>query len=143
MSLRAARELRFGDTDDGGFGFRLREEFRENRGAKLTNAEGKTGARQIWGQPSAWTHYESVIDGRPYGAAILSHPSNLRHPAGWHAGNYGLNSANPFAASSFAEEKGSRRGEYLHPDKATLQLRYRVILHPGTCDIASRYRQWT
>ncbi|MCX6606560.1 MAG: PmoA family protein [Acidobacteria bacterium] len=142
MTLRATQELRFGDTDDGGFGFRLREEFREERGAKLTNAEGKTGAKQIWGRPSAWTHYEALVDGKPYGAAILSHPGNLRHPAGWHARNYGLNSANPFAASSFAEEKGGTRGEYVLPAKATLRLRYRVILHSGACDIAERYQRW-
>jgi hypothetical protein len=131
FALQSKQDLRFGDTDDGGFGIRLREEFREDRGATLLNSSGQKGAKQIWGKPADWTDYSTLIDNKPYGVAILSHPTNLRHPAGWHARNYGLNSANPFAASSFAEEKGGQRGAYTLPAGQTLRLNYRVILHLG------------
>jgi hypothetical protein len=113
MRLKADKPLRFADTDDGGFAFRLREEFREDRGATLRNAAGSTGAKAIWGKPSPWTDYSTKIGEKTYGVAILSHPSNPRHPSGWHARNYGLNSANPFAESSFLEEKG---GSFLDPN---------------------------
>lgn len=144
MALRGEQLLIFGDTDDGGTGIRLREEFREDRGAKLANAEGLRGAAQIWGKASAWTHYEATVGGKPYGVAMMSHPSNLRHPSGWHARNYGLNSANPFAASSFAGEKKGQRGAYELASGAALRLRYRVILHEGSLqNLAGRFEQWT
>jgi hypothetical protein len=142
LTLQSPQPLTFGDTDDGGFAFRLREEFRQDRGARITNAEGLTGAKAVWGQPSPWTHYQATIADQPYGVALLSHPTNLRHPAGWHARNYGLNSANPFAASSFANEKGGQRGAYTLPPQAPLRLRYRVILHSGPLDVAAHYREF-
>lgn len=145
IELSSSRELRFGDTDDGGFAVRLREEFREDRGAALINSEGGRGAKQIWGKPARWTDYSTLVDGKPYGVAILSHPDNLRHPAGWHARNYGLNSANPFAASSFVEEKGGQRGAYILPAGKLLRFDYRVIVHLGdatTAGIAARYEQY-
>ena len=145
LTLRSDQALRFGDTDDGGFAFRLREEFREDRGATLLNSEGQTGAKQIWGKPASWTDYSTVIDNKQYGVAILSHPTNLRHPSGWHARNYGLNSANPFAASSFAGEKNGQRGAYTLPAKQPLKLTYRVFIHTGDAaqaKIAGRYAQY-
>jgi hypothetical protein len=131
LTIQSKQELRFGDTDDGGFAVRLREEFREDRGATLLNANGAKGAKAIWGKPAAWTDFSTVIEGKPYGVAILAHPSNLRHPSGWHARNYGLNSANPFAASSFAEEKGGQRGAYTLPPNQPLTLRYQLVIHLG------------
>jgi hypothetical protein len=123
----------------------LREEFREDRGATLLNSEGQTGAKQIWGKPASWTDYSTTIDNKQYGVAILSHPTNLRHPSGWHARNYGLNSANPFAASSFADEKNGQRGAYTLPAKQALTLSYRVFIHNGDATkakIAERYSQY-
>jgi hypothetical protein len=144
LALRGEGALRFGDTDDGGTGVRLREEFREDRGARLVNAEGLRGAGQMWGKPSAWTHYEAMVAGRTYGVAMMSHPTNLRHPAGWHARNYGLNSANPFAVSSFAGEKNGERGAWELAAGGVLRLRYRVVLHAGPApDWAGRFAAWT
>jgi hypothetical protein len=145
LKLQSNQPLRFGDTDDGGFAFRLREEFREDRGATLLNSEGQTGAKQIWGKPASWTDSSTTIDNKQYGVAILSHPTNLRHPSGWHARNYGLNSANPFAASSFADEKNGQRGAYTLPANQPLTLKYRVFIHNGDATkakIAERYSQY-
>lgn len=145
LELEAVEALRFGDTDDGGFGVRLREEFREDRGARLVNSEGGVGAKAIWGKAAAWTDYSAVVEGKKYGVAILSHPQNLRHPAGWHARNYGLNSANPFAASSFASEKGGQRGAYVLSQGKKLRLRYRVLIHEGDAveaGVAARYQEY-
>jgi hypothetical protein len=141
LSLTSPQPLRFGDTDDGGFAVRLREEFRLDRGAVMTNSTGLSG-KAIWGQSADWTNYTTTLSGKPYGVALLSHPSNLRHPSGWHARPYGLNSANPFAASSFANEKGGQRGAYSLPAGQPLTLRYRVLLHQGVA-IAERYTQFT
>jgi Methane oxygenase PmoA len=137
LTLTSPTELRFGDTDDGGFAIRLREEFREDRGATLTNSNGAKGAKAIWGKPAPWTDFSTQIQDKTYGVAILSHPANLRHPSGWHARNYGLNSANPFAASSFAEEKGGQRGAFTLPANQPLKLRYAVVIHLGDAKTAN------
>lgn len=122
--------LKFGDSDDGGFAFRLADEFREDRGATLTNSEGLTGTGKIWGQPAKWVHYSAPFAGDRAGVVILDHPSNLRHPTRWHARGYSLNAANPFALGSFSKSKG-REGDYTLPAGSKLQLRYLVVIHDG------------
>ena len=120
----------FGDTEDGGFGFRYSDDFRENRGAKLRNAEGLDGTKAIWGKRSKWVDYSTVRDGKTIGVALFDHPSNPRHPTYWHARGYGLNAANPFGVSDFARDK-SRNGKLEVPQGKTLRFRYRVAVHEG------------
>jgi Methane oxygenase PmoA len=62
--------------------------------------------------------------------AILDHPSNLRHPTGWHARGYSLNAANPFALGSFSKDK-KKDGSYTLPAGQQLRLRYLVVVHEG------------
>jgi len=122
--------LKFGDSEDGGFGFRLATEFRQDRGAELMNSDGLTGTEKIWGKPAKWVKYTAAVNGRRAGVAVLDHPSNLRHPTGWHARGYSLCSANPFAAGSFAKDK-SKDGSYTLPAGQTLKLRYLVVVFDG------------
>ncbi|MBC8165948.1 MAG: PmoA family protein, partial [Bryobacteraceae bacterium] len=56
IAADAGGTLTFGDTDDGGFGFRLSDDFREERGAELMNSDGLIGTKAIWGKPSRWVH---------------------------------------------------------------------------------------
>lgn len=136
--------LTFGDTDDGGFAFRLNDHFREDRGARLRNANGLEGTNKIWGQASRWVDYSAVIDGTPAGVAIFDHPSNLRHPTQWHARGYSLCAANPFASKSFSKNKGPD-GSYTLPAGKSLTLRYRVLIHEGPCEpaqIEGLYQSW-
>jgi hypothetical protein len=124
----AGEALRFGDTEDGGFGFRLADEFRQDRGARLTNSEGLSGTEHIWGKRAKWVHYSAIVQGKPAGIAILDHPSNLRHPSGWHARGYGLNAANPFA--SFTNDK-KNDGSYTLTARRQVRFRYLVVVHEG------------
>jgi len=136
--------LTFGDTDDGGFAFRLNDQFREDRGARLRNAYGLEGTNKIWGQAARWVDYSAVIDGAAAGVAIFDHPSNLRHPAQWHARGYGLCAANPFAGKSFSKNKGPD-GAFTLPDGDRLTLRYRVVIHQGPFEppaIEKFYSDW-
>lgn len=132
--------LRFGDTDDGGFAFRLSDEFRQDRGARLINSEGLTGTEQIWGKPARWTDYSAAVNGRTAGIAILDHPGNVRHPTRWHARGYSLNAANPFALASFTKDKKTD-GSYTLPAGQQLRLRYLVIVHEGELP-AARIEQY-
>ena len=137
--------LTFGDTDDGGFAFRLNDHFREDRGARLRNAEGLEGTSNIWGKSARWVDYSAIVDGTPAGVAIFDHPANLRHPTHWHARGYGLCAANPFATKSFSKGKGPD-GAYVLPAAQKLTLKYRVVIHEGPCEpaqVESLYRAWT
>jgi hypothetical protein len=87
--------LTFGDTKEGSFGIRINDEIREQGGnGKLTNAEGKTGEKQVWGMKSAWCDYSGELNGKRVGLAIFDDPNNP--PACWHSRGYGLMAANPF-----------------------------------------------
>ena len=132
LTFRAdqGNDLRFGDTEDGGFAMRLADEFRQDRGATLLNAGGLSGTENIWGQEARWVDYSCVVSDQPAGVAILDHPSNLRHPSRWHARGYSLCSANPFGLSDFTGDAGAD-GSYVVPGGESLTLRYRVVIHEG------------
>lgn len=138
----AGQSLTFGDTDDGGFAFRLSEAFREERGARLRNSERLEGTKNIWGKPARWVDYSALIDGTQAGVAMFDHPSNLRHPTRWHARGYGLNAANPFALKSFTKDSAADGSYTLAADK-TLTLRYRTLIYEGSPDIEQLYREYT
>ena len=136
--------LVFGDTDDGGFAFRLNDSFRQDRGAKLRNSSGLETTENIWGKPAHWVDYSAILDGVPTGVAIFDHPSNLRYPTAWHARGYSLCAANPFATKSFSKGKGPD-GSYTLPAGKQLRLRYRVVIHEGPFEpqmIEKRHRDW-
>lgn len=122
--------LRFGDSDDGGFAFRLSDEFREDRGAQLINSDGLKGTDNIWGKPAKWVMYSAKVQGRQASVAMLDHPSNLRHPTRWHARGYSLCAANPFALGSFTKNK-SNDGSYTLPAGQSLKLRYLIVVNEG------------
>jgi hypothetical protein len=136
VSADQGKALRFGDSDDGGFGFRLADEFRQDRGAELMNSDRLAGTEKIWGKPAKWVKYAATSDGKRAGVAMLDHPSNLRHPTAWHARGYSLCSANPFAAGSFAKDK-SKDGSYTLPAGQTLRLRYLVVVFEGELPASS------
>ncbi len=126
----AYTRLRFADTDDGGFGLRLRDEFREDRGAVMLSDDGRRGTNSLWGKPARWIDYSAQVEGKTCGVTIFDHPKNLRYPTEWHARPYGLNAANPFAHRSF-NGKAAPSGEYEIPAGKALQLSYRVLWHDG------------
>jgi hypothetical protein len=130
VSADGGTDLRFGDTDDGGFGFRLGTEFRQDRGAELMNSERQKGTEEIWGKPARWVKYTASANGKRAGVAVFDHPSNVRHPTGWHARGYSLCAANPFALGSFSKDK-KVDGSYRLPAGKALDLRYLVAIYDG------------
>jgi len=133
--------LKFGDTDDGGFGIRLREEFREDAGAVLRNSEGLETTEEIWGKPARWVEYAAKVGGADISVIMFDHPRNLRHPGRWHARGYGLCAANPFGLQSFLQDR-SRDGSHTLPPGGQLAFRYRIIIHEGgagSADIEDLY----
>lgn len=137
ITVRAPKDadLKFGDTEEGALGIRFRDEFREDRGAVITNSDGLRGTKQVWGKRAVWVDYTSTVAGERVGAMILDHPSNPRHPAFWHARNYGLCAVNPFGEHDFMKDK-SRDGSLTVAAGAVVVFRYRVAIHPDDLAVA-------
>src|SRR5437764_56224 len=71
----------FGDTKEGAMGVRVHDQMREQKGnGRLTNAEGKVGEKDCWGQFSAWCDYSGTVNGKKVGVTIFDDPKNP-HPA--------------------------------------------------------------
>jgi hypothetical protein len=129
--------ITFGDTKEGSFGIRVRDELtmlkkKDTLGGDgvMTNAEGKVGEKDIWGQPSDWVDYSGKVEGKEVGVTVFSHPKNPK-PA-WHARGYGLVGANPFGRdhSGFPSQKG--KTDLIKIDKGgELKLKYAVYAHGG------------
>lgn len=131
-TLKAEVPITFGDTKEGSLGVRVHDQISANVGkGVLTNAAGKVGEREIWGQASPWCDYSGKVHGQAAGIAIFDHPANP-YPAHWHARGYGLMAANPFgrAKSGFPGQKGKTDLVQLGKGQ-TLKLRYGVYLHAG------------
>ena len=138
-------KVTFGDEKDGFFAIRVHPAIQEEKGnGKMTNADGKEGEKNVWGQPSNWVDYAGTIGDEPVGIAIFDHPSNLRHPQRWHSRGYGLFSVNPFMLSQVVNDKTQRADYVLETDK-TLHLEYRVVIHPGdtkSANIEALYQKY-
>jgi hypothetical protein len=145
--LSAVVPVTFGDTKEGAFGVRVADSLREEKGGKghITNAEGKVGEKQCWGQISAWCDYSGPVEGSMAGVAIFADPNNPL-PSCWHSRGYGLMAANPFGRekSGFPAMKGNSKR--FHLDKGEhLKLRYGIFLHNGDVKegkVADYYEQF-
>ncbi|HKI34579.1 MAG TPA: PmoA family protein [Gemmataceae bacterium] len=130
--------ITFGDTKEGSMGVRVNDVIREAppKGAKggagrLTNADGKSGEKAVWGQHSKWCDYSGTLDGKEAGIAIFDDPAN-KAAAAWHSRGYGLMAANPFGRdkSGFPATKGQTDLVKV-PKGERLNLRYGILVHPG------------
>ncbi|MCS7470509.1 PmoA family protein [Stieleria sp. ICT_E10.1] len=127
-----SKPFSFGDQEEMGLGVRVATPISEVAGGTLTDAEDRSGANAIWGNPAAWCDYSGVIDGQRVGITVMSHPTNVR-PSWWHARDYGLIAANPFGRAAMKQGTASR--VVVQPGE-TLRLRFAVYLHSGTEDDA-------
>ena len=130
VSADLGQPLTFGDTEDGGFGFRFHDSFRQDRGAQLLNSEGLAGSENIWGKRARWVQYSAQISGKAASVTMFDHPENLRHPTYWHARDYGLCAANPFGVHDFLADP-AQDGSHTVVAGDELVFRYRVVIADG------------
>lgn len=121
--------VRFDDTKEGLFGFRMADPLRESETGTVCSSAGVRGSTECWGRPGNWIDYYGVIDGRTYGVTIFDHPLNFR-PSRFHVRNYGLFSISPFGERAYTQ--GKRPAEPLIlPPGGSVRLRYAMYVHAG------------
>ena len=130
-----AGELRFGDTKEGTFAFRMAPGLAlSGKGAhgRLIDSEGHKGA-DVWGKRARWIAYDGEVEGKRVGFAMFDHPQNPRFPTWWHARDYGLAAANPFGQHDFEGSKG-KPGDFVLAADGELTLRHRIVFFRGDAD---------
>ena len=133
INLHAIQRSVFGDTKEGTFAIRLADALSEERGGTMTNAQGATTMKNVWGKPSPWVDYSGVINGEKVGVTVFDHPQNPRHPTTWHVRDYGLFAANIFGQHDF-ENPAMPNGSMTLERGQDLRFRYRVLIHAGGTD---------
>jgi hypothetical protein len=155
IDLTAVTQAKFGDGKDCCFGIRLAPQLQEDKVIKtkgkpdvtipgppgvISNSEGKTTEKEVWGKPADWCDYSGEINGEKLGIAIFDNPKNSRRSR-WHVRGYGLFAANPFGQSAFTNDKSQDGSVTLQPGEK-LHFQYRVVIHPGDAKSADLAKLW-
>src|SRR5205085_12094272 len=90
---------------------------------------------QVAGKHANCADYSGEYRGEKLGIAMFDAPSNPRHPVLWHTRGYGMFAANMFAAKDLGNESGGDGSLALNPGQK-LDVRYRVVIHPGDAESA-------
>jgi hypothetical protein len=135
-------DFAFGDQEEMGFGVRVATPLAVKNGGRIVNSDGARDEAQVRGKAADWCDDSGTIGDRRVGVTLMPDPRNFRR-SWFHARDYGLLVANPFARKSLAKGPESRvvvrRGE-------TFRLGFGVLLHasPATeeLDLAAAYRDY-
>ena len=138
-------DIHFDDTKEGGFfSLRVNDRLIEEQGGVMTNSEGLTTEKEIWGRPANWVDYSGTLEGVPCGMTIFDHPTSFRHMPTWHARSYGLLTANVFGYSHFRKNAPDlpETGDFTLKKGQSITSSFRFFVHGGDCEaarVAERY----
>jgi len=132
--------------ENGPLVIRVADNMRGTCEGTIVNSEGGRTEKECWGRPARWVdYYGPVVPGGPVnGIAAMDHPSNVRHPTGWHVRDYGLFAANPFYDKK--PEWPDQGPIYLSKARGeSLDMRYRIYIHRGDEKkgrVEERWQEW-
>jgi hypothetical protein len=116
-------------TNHSLFSARMAADLSVKCGGSLVNAEGESGEKATFGKSSPWMDFSGKRGDFVEGMAILQHPSNPWYPSPWFTRDYGFFSPTPMYWPKDDKETVLKKGD-------KLALRYRVVVHGGTCSEA-------
>ena len=116
-------------TNHSLFSARMAADLSVKNGGQMINAEGAKGEKETFGKPSPWIDYYGKRGDFTEGLAILQHPSNPWYPSPWFTRDYGFISPTPMYWPENGTVTFLKKG-------ATLQLKYRVLVHGGSAEEA-------
>ncbi len=144
VSIHASHgDVTFGDTKEGTMSIRTHPALRlTGKAAKgsAINSEGVEG-KALWAKAAKWVDYWGPIGEKTVGIAIFDHPENPRHPTTWHARDYGLVTANPYAKKHFKRGEGP----LTITSGKSVTFAYRFFFHKGShqdAKIPAAYDAW-
>jgi len=139
--------VKFGDTKEGMFGFRMASTIRVDSrktdptvGGKIVNSDGLTDDK-AWGKAANWVDYYGPVAGKTVGITVFDAPDSFRHPTYWHVRTYGLFAANPFGLHDFPGGKG-KDGSHTIEQGGSITFHYRILIHDGTTEDAPIAQVW-
>jgi len=114
-------DLVFGDQEEMGLGVRMATPLIEKEGGLVQSADGRVGAKKIWGTVDHWVEYSGVAQNAQVGIRITPDKSNVR-TAWWHTRDYGVFVANPFGKRSLPDGAA----EFRLPKAKPLELKFTI-----------------
>lgn len=108
------------------------------------SSEGKVGDA-VWGTRAKWVNLTGEIDGEQISLVIMDHPSNVGHPAYWHARGYGLYAANNLGQKAMSGGKEELNFK-LSPGRS-VTFKHRIVIYSGDAvaepEINSAYQKFS
>jgi hypothetical protein len=129
------QEFYFGDQEEMGLGVRVATPMAVRQGGRLTNGEGRSGEKQVWGRQADWCDYSGTVGGHAVGVMIVPDPNNFRR-SWFHARDYGFVAANPFGRNAFTKGEKSK---VVVPPGETLSLGFALVVHEGDAGLDKLY----
>jgi hypothetical protein len=124
ITMNALTDVTFGKTGHSLFSARMATDLTVQNGGTIINAEGDKNEEGTRGKRTNWVDYFGKRGSIVEGLAIMPHPSNPWHSAGWFTRDYGFFAPDPMFLPPNGENRFLSKGE-------KLLLRYRVLVHSG------------
>jgi len=125
-------------TNHSLFSIRTAPDLSPRMGGTMINAEGLSGEKETFGQPSAWIDCWAERKTGAEGIVMMQHPSNKWFPSPWFTRDYGFISPTPMYFPADDRSTVLKKGE-------KVRLRYRVIAHAGndkTANVKELFEQF-
>jgi hypothetical protein len=140
IEWQAVQDVTILKTNHSLFSVRAAVDLAPSGGGQLRNAEGATGEKATFGQPSAWCDFSGRRGGAAgapvEGITLMDHPKNPWAPTRWFTRDYGFMSPTPF---QFIEQPWTMAAG------KSVVLRYRLVLHAGdamAAGVGAIYKAW-